>query len=111
MSKQESKPCIAGTCLHCGSENSTIISKLTGHRVECNQCRSMGPERPTEAEAIAAWNRRYVKKCTWTLEDEDYGTYKTNCGHMFTLLEYGPKENKMEFCCYCGGELVEEAGK
>ena len=47
------------------------------------------------------------KKCTWKLDDADYGVYATSCGEFFQLLADTPKENHFKFCCYCGGELVE----
>jgi len=62
----------------------------------------------SEAEAIAAWNRRYVKKCTWSLGDAEFGLYNTECGQAFNLECGTPKDNTMNFCCYCGGELIEK---
>ena len=29
----------------------------------------------------------------------------------YCFLEGGPKDNKMNYCCYCGGELIQEVGE
>ena len=43
--------------------------------------------------------------CMWR-EDED-GTWDTNCGEVFVFItDGGPSENKMRFCCYCGGPVI-----
>jgi hypothetical protein len=41
--------------------------------------------------------------CTWT-EDAD-GIFHTTCGNAFTLIDAGPSENGMRWCCYCGALL------
>lgn len=43
--------------------------------------------------------------CVWTC-DED-GNWDTACGGMFILLADTPKQNGMNFCCYCGRALTE----
>lgn len=45
---------------------------------------------------------RVEPRCTWTLDDEDYGAHSTSCGEYFQIEEGSPAENGMEFCCYCG---------
>lgn len=50
------------------------------------------------------------RTCTWR---EDVGCdgeslWDTDCGNVFCFMADGPKENEMQFCCYCGGRLVEE---
>ena len=40
------------------------------------------------------------EKCKWTV-DED-GIYDTGCGERYEFFEDGPKENKVNFCMYCG---------
>lgn len=42
--------------------------------------------------------------CTWR-EDED-GQWETECGGLWTFMADGPKENKAQYCIYCGGKLV-----
>lgn len=62
-------------------------------------------------DCLAEIERLAAKQCTWSL-DVDYGSddrdYKTGCGRMFSFIEGGPKDNNMNFCCYCGGELIED---
>lgn len=45
------------------------------------------------------------KQCVWR-EDED-GNWDTRCGEKFILMEGTPKDNRMNYCPYCGGELSE----
>ncbi len=42
--------------------------------------------------------------CAWD-EDED-GTWHTDCGNLFEVIDGTPAENKMKFCCYCGAALA-----
>lgn len=44
------------------------------------------------------------KRCVWR-EDWD-GYWNTDCDHAFVLEADTPTENDMNFCCYCGGELI-----
>ena len=50
-----------------------------------------------------------TKKCIWQQDDtgDDSGTYFADCGSNFSLNEGTPTDNRMKFCCYCGGEIVE----
>ena len=41
--------------------------------------------------------------CKWK-PDED-GVYETGCGNRFEFTEAGPKENKFDYCPYCGNVL------
>lgn len=41
--------------------------------------------------------------CIWS-ETTD-GQWSTDCGHLFELAADTPRENKMAYCCYCGGRL------
>jgi hypothetical protein len=50
-----------------------------------------------------------VKKstvCYWSQDGEDGDTWATQCGHYFALNEGTPSDNKMDFCCYCGRQLL-----
>jgi len=50
-----------------------------------------------------------IPRCVWR-EDGciDYaGTWNTECGQSFVLIDSTPTENNMRYCCYCGGELVQ----
>ncbi len=46
------------------------------------------------------------KECVWKYDWDDQ--WETNCGNRFETIDGSPTENKMEFCCYCGGKIVEE---
>lgn len=49
-----------------------------------------------------------MKSCKWTYDlDED--SWDTQCGNKFSLIDGNPYENKMRFCCYCGGKLDQGA--
>jgi hypothetical protein len=45
----------------------------------------------------------YSPSCQWT-EDED-GNWSTACGECFVFETGGPKENKAQWCPFCGGKL------
>lgn len=46
--------------------------------------------------------------CAWEQENddpEDTNNWHTNCGNDFILIEDGPLDNGMKYCCYCGKEI------
>lgn len=45
------------------------------------------------------------KPCTWQ-SDED-GNWHTECGEIFVIIDGTPTENKMRYCPYCGGGLMQ----
>jgi len=45
-------------CPFCGSKNLQDRFTNLGEAVMCLDCRSQGPEQPTNAEAWEVWNRR-----------------------------------------------------
>lgn len=47
------------------------------------------------------------KSCHWHLDgDADSSeAWDTECGDRFILNEGTPADNKMAYCCYCGGKL------
>ena len=48
--------------------------------------------------------------CTWILEDDwDNASWQGDCGATWNLEAGGPKENGMNFCPDCGGNLIEQA--
>ncbi len=97
-------------CPYCGSTESIPVKHATRHAVMCLMCKAMGPNMGTEQEAIAAWNRRYVKKCEWKIaHDGDWEYWETACGKAFIMTDGKPKEHGMNYCCYCGGELIERS--
>jgi hypothetical protein len=45
-------------------------------------------------------------RCCWTYDDE-LSAWDTECGECFVCEDGSPHENKMLFCSFCGGKLVE----
>lgn len=45
-------------------------------------------------------------ECAWKYDDDEYGTWSTSCGNLFSFTADGPEENDFKFCCYCGGKLA-----
>ena len=43
-------------------------------------------------------------KCQWNY-DRDCDRWQTECRHYHNYLFYGPKENKADYCQYCGREI------
>lgn len=43
--------------------------------------------------------------CEWK-EDTD-GNWDVACGPLHYIQDGTPKENNMNFCCYCGGKLTQ----
>ena len=44
--------------------------------------------------------------CEWKQPKfEEYNIYETDCGNTFNLEIDTPKDNNMDYCCYCGKEL------
>ena len=54
--------------------------------------------RVQELEAIAP-------PCRWYQDEVGDGEWLTACGGAFCVLDGTPKENKMHWCCYCGGRV------
>lgn len=46
-------------------------------------------------------------RCAWSPDSEGPDIWATECGELFYLTCQTPHGNKMRFCCYCGGALVE----
>jgi len=60
---------------------------------------------PTDGEVSVTDNS--TTACMWKLDDPDYNTWGTECGHFFSLDEGTPTNNRMAFCCYCGKPIKE----
>jgi len=45
------------------------------------------------------------KFCNW--EEDEIGVWHTECGELHSLIDGSPADNKMRFCCYCGGKLAQ----
>lgn len=43
--------------------------------------------------------------CEWRLCDEEANVYDTSCRNPHILIEGTPRENKYEFCPYCGKKI------
>ena len=50
-----------------------------------------------------------IKYCTWTENSDHY--WDTSCHNSFCLDDGTPKDNEMNFCCYCGETLKQEVYK
>lgn len=46
--------------------------------------------------------------CEWRYGDD---CWETGCGNLHILLEGSPKENGMDYCCYCGAKISEHAAE
>lgn len=75
--------------------------------VKCSGCSSMTPNKPTEAEAVEAWNTRHVETCTIECNERfanfAYRLYTLSCGH--TVWTMGDAPN---YCPNCGAKVVDE---
>ena len=45
--------------------------------------------------------------CAWSFEDDDTGTYSSACGELWSFIDGGWKDNRVNFCHGCGGKVVE----
>ena len=46
------------------------------------------------------------KFCGWKeSEFSEYNIWETDCKNVFNIIDGTPKENNMQFCCYCGKKL------
>ena len=46
-----------------------------------------------------------TKPCRWAECDDETNCWNTACDGVFQITEGTPADNKMRFCCYCGGAL------
>lgn len=51
---------------------------------------------------------RADKACSWAQDGVGEDHWDTGCRKRFTLMDGSPSENRMRFCCYCGGDLIEQ---
>ena len=47
------------------------------------------------------------KTCEWSMDDPEWGTYKTECGQFFNVMGGDLKDNSFKYCTYCGGGIDE----
>ena len=68
-------------------------------------------------EYFAAWERaarpvieRLTREpCEWRYDDTHY-KHDTSCGHAWQFMDDGVKENGVQYCPFCGGEIQENTG-
>ena len=49
-----------------------------------------------------------IKKiCVWSQDSECSDIWLSSCKNAFTLIEGTPKENKVQFCMFCGRPVQE----
>lgn len=48
--------------------------------------------------------------CVWKVEDADDGVWSSSCGEEWQFTGDGPLENEMNYCPYCGGQLLTKEG-
>lgn len=47
-----------------------------------------------------------AESCTWSLSDEESGTWASSCGELWSFIDGGPQENRVSFCHHCGGKVT-----
>lgn len=48
-----------------------------------------------------------MTECIWAQDGVGEDHWDTSCHNRFTIMDGGPEENRMTFCCYCGKQLIE----
>lgn len=83
-------------CLFCGCKYSSVISNSTKYHVDCNRCHATGEEKWTEAEAIAAWNRRFV--CPDKNGKAVFAGDEVKCVPLYHLRKVLPDKGVVTWC-------------
>lgn len=100
-------------CPFCGGEAETHEVGFPYHywEVYCDgECFDHFCEKPTEAEAIAAWNTRAERTCRMEWDEDSEGDELYPVGHV-TCSACGAwlyAVNTMRFCPNCGAKVVSE---
>lgn len=47
-----------------------------------------------------------IPLCTWTLDDDECCTWRSECGASWCFEDGGPEDNSCRYCHNCGGALV-----
>ena len=47
-----------------------------------------------------------VPECEWILDDDESGTWASSCGELWSFIDGGPKENRVNYCHHCGGKVM-----
>lgn len=58
-----------------------------------------------ESGFFLKWRPNLLSECKWKADDD--GIYQTECGDAFVFDSGTPKENKFNFCCFCGKKLAD----
>jgi hypothetical protein len=69
-------------------------------------CKEFFTEKGREGEEKRMDNI-YKDYCLWTQEDDwsDLSMWNTSCGEGYMINDGTPRENKMNYCCFCGKKL------
>ena len=64
-------------------------------------------------ERISSLKAELDKTCKWAPNEAYDGDcyWETECGNAYSITEGTPADNKMKFCVYCGGKLLETLTK
>ena len=68
---------------------------------------------PNDIAAIR-WAKAEIERltrepCVWRYDDTHY-KHDTSCGHAWQFMDDGVKENGVQYCPFCGGEIQENTG-
>jgi len=87
-------------CIKCKNPITVHESHDTAEGNVCARCKIA--ELEADNDALQSQLDEHESSCGWSLEDEDWTAYRTDCGHLFEFNDGGPVENKCKFCMYCG---------
>lgn len=63
------------------------------------------PELKEKLEKAEKWDEIVKYPCLWSKSDDDTGLWETSCGNEYMLIEGTPKNNRMDYCPFCGRKL------
>ncbi len=92
----------------CGSSDIWVRSDLQiiAEYVECNTCGCRGPHKPTEAEAVEAWNKRALLK-----QPEPTGETCNDTGEVFRPRAFWVGKSMKQPCPNCKPEPTGEVAE
>lgn len=96
----------ASSALLAGSSCEAELRTIAKMRGDGQQELSIGWK---AADEIAALRKALTEAtanndvCVWQGDDN----WNTGCGHHFIIIDGGPTDNSMKFCCYCGKAIKE----
>ena len=97
-------------CPFCGGEAQySEESRFHICWVYCSGCGAASGYRNTEAEAIAAWNKRHVKTCHAESDLSEWVCSNCQCWIPLGLTQENIKyASEWRFCPNCGAKVVDE---